>query len=302
MGWGGYESYEASIRKGCFSRAADIIDLDLASASPTSLKFIAMGDTGTGDPAQKKIAQAVQQVCDQAGCDFVLLLGDNFYPNGVSSINDPLFETVFENVYASIEKPFLTVLGNHDVRENALPQIQYSLKSSKWRMPNYSYHFALGPARFFALNSSCHLFSFEDLQNQFDAQPSSLENPSPWTFVFSHHPVYSSGTHGDSDLLMQWYWQQFLQESVDFYLAGHDHELEHLQQSGESTEYIVSGAGGKHYRSSKEKEKTSPSQIDSKFIYQDTGFAWFEVDKTQVQMKFFNADGQPIYEFTKKKK
>ncbi|MBF0280011.1 MAG: metallophosphoesterase [SAR324 cluster bacterium] len=297
--WVGYETYDFSARKGCSPLDSDVIDLNISQSSPVSLKFIALGDTGTGDQDQKEIAQAVQKICTSEGCDFVLMLGDNFYPDGVDSTEDPFFKKIFEDIYSSTDKPFIAVLGNHDVRKNPLAQVRYSLKSSKWRMPNLSYQFQAGPARFFAINSNCHFLAWQELKNQISTDSSS-EVP-PWTFVFGHHPVYSSGTHGDSDLIMRWYWQQFLQNSIDFYLSGHDHELEHLQRPGETSDYVVSGAGGRHYRSPVERAKTRPSQIDSKFVYQDTGFAWFQVNNSQARMKFFNAEGQELYEFSKTK-
>ena len=60
------------------------------------------------------------KVCEASGCDLVLLLGDNFYPSGVLSVDDLQFKTKFEEVYGNIKIPFFVVLGNHDVKQDAL--------------------------------------------------------------------------------------------------------------------------------------------------------------------------------------
>ena len=51
----------------------------------------------------------------------------------------------------------------------------------------------------------------------------------PWNVVFGHHPVYSQGSHGDTDLVQQFIWKVLFEQEVDFYLSGHDHHLNALR-------------------------------------------------------------------------
>jgi len=73
--------------------------------------------------------------------DGIISVGDNIYPNGVSSIYDPQWNDNFENVY-NLENikdiPWYVALGNHDYVLNDTAQIQYTFKSinNKWNMPN----------------------------------------------------------------------------------------------------------------------------------------------------------------------
>src|SRR5262245_55898356 len=60
------------------------------------LQFFAFGDWGTGDDPQKQVADAVTSFCQTQHCDFGLLLGDNFYPAGVSSTADIQWQDKFE--------------------------------------------------------------------------------------------------------------------------------------------------------------------------------------------------------------
>ena len=107
---GGFKLYEKGNDVGCFPLEVDIVPVEIIPFRADHLQVIVLGDTGTGNEDQLKVADGMAKVCDQDGCDFVLLLGDNFYPNGVKSILDKQFYTKFEQVYNKIKKPFFAVL------------------------------------------------------------------------------------------------------------------------------------------------------------------------------------------------
>jgi hypothetical protein len=52
--------------------------------------------------------------CGSTPCDFVLLLGDNFYPSGVKSVTDSQWKTAFVTPYEALGLTFYPTLGNHD--------------------------------------------------------------------------------------------------------------------------------------------------------------------------------------------
>jgi hypothetical protein len=197
--------------------------------------------------------------------------------------------------------PFYAVLGNHDVKQDVLSQLIYSLKSSIWHMPNYEYSFKTVDARFFGLNTNCP-FSSERLRkklNQDDAELEANSEKRPWTIAFGHHSIYSNGTHGDVDLLRRSYWNWFLEGRVDLYLAGHNHNLAHLQSETSATDYVISGAGGAHYRSASEREKLNKSVALNKYTYNDTGFVWLDITSEKLQIRFHDSSGNVIYEYSK---
>ena len=74
----------------------------------------------------------------------------------------------------------------------------------------------------------------------------------PWNVVFDHHPIYSQGSHGDTDLVQQFIWNVLFKQEVDFYLSGHDHHLNALRKGDSGPYYLVSGAGEDHYRDREE--------------------------------------------------
>ena len=66
------------------------------------------------------MAAAMAAVAAQAEPVFVLNVGDNFYPHGLSSVDDEQFTRSFTSVYnqtALLGVPWYSVLGNHDYGE-----------------------------------------------------------------------------------------------------------------------------------------------------------------------------------------
>src|ERR1700690_66710 len=80
---------------------------------PNSVRFAAIGDMGTGEPAQYEIAQDMVKARQWFPFDFVIMLGDNIY--GGSTPAD--FEKKFALPYKSLLDAgvmFYASLGNHD--------------------------------------------------------------------------------------------------------------------------------------------------------------------------------------------
>tara|TARA_B110000046_G_scaffold107065_1_gene114452 strand:- start:118 stop:1200 length:1083 start_codon:yes stop_codon:yes gene_type:complete len=119
------------------------------------VRFIAVGDTGTGKEGQYQVAGAIESVCAIRGCDFALGLGDNIYEAGVDSVDDVQWLDKFEKPYQNLNMPFYMTLGNHDNSyfaggglDNTKGELQvdYHYKegrfSEKWNMPARYYHFS----------------------------------------------------------------------------------------------------------------------------------------------------------------
>src|SRR4051812_17506479 len=112
------------------------------------VRFVAMGDTGTGTNDQHKIGNTVSAFCAQRGCDFIQLLGDNLYDTGASSVDDPIWKTNFETPYSAVDLDFWVALGNHDYGADGAGtefgkgqnEVDYSGKSPKWKLPSAYWH------------------------------------------------------------------------------------------------------------------------------------------------------------------
>lgn len=290
---GGAVALHAFERRGCYDLEQDVIDLDVQLSEPGVVRFIATGDTGTGDENQRRVAAAMRSTCARDGCDFILLLGDTFHPYGVASLDDPLFATLFERPFEELTLPFFPTVGNHETYGSVPPLVQYSLRNPKWRMPNYSYDFRAGPAHFFALNTNCDIGGYWGLPQRVRA------SDAQFTFLFGHHPMYHTDLYNRSHTnpmpWVHWYWESKLQDQVDFYLAGHDHGLKHERFEGSPTDYVTSGAGGKHH-DNYVPDQPQPSVV---FDHQHLGYAWFEVTPSVARARFYDGDERMIYRFTR---
>ena len=68
---GGFKLYEKGNDAGCFPMEDDIVPVEITPLRADHLRVIVLGDTGTGDADQLKVADGMAKVCDQAGCDFI---------------------------------------------------------------------------------------------------------------------------------------------------------------------------------------------------------------------------------------
>jgi len=113
-------------------------------APADSVRFAAIGDIGTGGPGQKRVAAAIASRARDEPIDFIVTLGDNFYPSGVLGVDDPQWRTTIEGVYAdpALAVPFHPTLGNHDHQGLPYAQVWYSRRSGRWQMPAPYYAYA----------------------------------------------------------------------------------------------------------------------------------------------------------------
>ena len=85
---------------------------ETVSNPPAAVRFIVIGDSGSGSAGQYAVGQAIADVCDGkdefigdmafAGCDLVVGLGDNIYESGVTSVDDPQFAEKFEKPFEPV--------------------------------------------------------------------------------------------------------------------------------------------------------------------------------------------------------
>ena len=75
------------------------------------VKFGVIGNTGTANLDQQGVADSLAKICRKDGCDLVLMLGDNFYPEGLKTLDDPLFTRAFLDIYRELEVPFFPGFG-----------------------------------------------------------------------------------------------------------------------------------------------------------------------------------------------
>lgn len=249
--------------------------------------IILFGDSGTGSPDQYDVSKGIETYCTKAQCDFIAMLGDNIYDAGVSSVNDNQFLTKFEDPYSNLDFKFYVVLGNHDYGGNIQAEIDYTKLSKKWVMPERYFKLAGDDVDYFALDT-------ENLDaSQLQWIEKELKNSTAhWKIVYSHHPVFSGGLHGDSDLLKNKLLPLLTKYDVDFYLSGHDHDKQLIARSG--LVFIVSGAAAS--------VRTVTSVNGTIFAKSSLGACHLHLEDEKAQVTFFDKYGNQEFQKTFLKK
>jgi len=257
-------------------------------AAGQPIRVLAFGDFGDGSQGQKDVAAAMLQYHRQRPFDFAITLGDNFYNKGMKGVDDPRWKTWWDQLYDPLGIQFYAILGNHDYgfQESPEAEILYSKKSPSWRMPATQYTFTAGWVQFFAIDSEViTAYQLEWLQKELEA------SKFRWKVVYGHHPIYSHGMHGDNQKLIREL-LPVLKGRADVYLAGHDHDMQHLKPEG-NLHFFVSGTGGKM-----RPIRRGPRSL---FAQSALGFAVLEADGTSLKITFIEKSLKPLYEYTLKK-
>ena len=84
-------------------------------SSVQHVQFIAVGDFGSGGKGQRMIAQEMARKAAADSVWFVLVLGDNFYQDGVVSVTDEQWQSKFEQMYSQSS---LQVQGCRSAKSN----------------------------------------------------------------------------------------------------------------------------------------------------------------------------------------
>ena len=276
-------------------------------------RFVALGDTGTGSEAQRRVGQAVGRVCAQrGGCEFGMLLGDNAYDSGVDGPDDPYFLDIFVTPYGHLNFPFYVVLGNHDLGGDGLGvdldfskgdyQVQYGQMNPQWLMPAKFYQVDLQHVWLLGLNTTEIFFGQDATQRGIVPDWIRQAPTGDWKIAFGHHPYLSNGKHGNAGSYeglpfvpvvngehVESFVEEFICGQVDVYVCGHDHSLQDLVASC-GTEFIVSGAGAK----TTEIKGSNPAHFNASQI----GFTLFEATPDTLHILFFDDQDVLLHERT----
>jgi predicted phosphodiesterase len=201
-------------------------------AGKNSVKFLVIGDSGTGDRSQVETAAQMWNAHATFPYDFAIMLGDNLY--GAERPQD--FVSKFERPYKPMldaNIPFYAALGNHDD-----PNQRYYKNFGMGGKRYYTYQ--KGDVRFFALDSN-----YMDKDQQKWLEDELKASNSKWKIPYFHHPLYSSGAaHGSEVDLRAIIEPLFIKYKVSVVFAGHEHFYERIKPQ-HGIYYFTAGGSAK---------------------------------------------------------
>ncbi len=285
--------------------------------------LLMVGDWGYEDfEAQSRVAKAMQGYVREQGftTEALLMLGDNWYGTLPGGAKDKRWQVQFEEMYPKsvFDCPAYAIPGNHDYQRMPASKVAAELEYAKvpgtrWTMPSLWYSFTF-PAKkplvtVIALDSNMPSESGKwDRGTDFTLRPeqqaeqlvwlkAELEKPrnTPFLVVMGHHPIFSNGPHGDHKVLIR-DWEPLLREhKVHMYLAGHDHDMQHLEFEGHPTSFVLSGGGGADLYNLKIAQAQRGPMAEK--VY---GFSELIVAQEMLTLRHLDEQGKVIHAFTKR--
>ena len=242
-----------------------------------SVRFLVIGDTGTGTGQQHELAEVMLRYRQVFPYEFVLMLGDNMY-GGEKTVD---FKKKFEDVYKPLldqKVKFYAALGNHDESNQRFYEF-FNMDGQEY------YRFGKGNASFYGLNSN-----YMD-KKQIDWLNDKLANDTAeWKIAFFHHPPYSSGAaHGSDTKLREIIEPIFLKHGVSVVFAGHEHFYEQIKPQ-KNVYYFISGSGGKLRKG--DVKKGSP--LTDKAFDSDMSFMLIEIAKDQMYFQVISRTAETV--------
>jgi hypothetical protein len=259
-------------------RAESLLLSESGPASPDSLRFAVIGDSGTGESAQYEVGRQMVATRDLFPFEFVLMLGDNMY--GDEDPDD--FSQKFELPYSGLLSDgveFYASLGNHDE-----PEIQTAYEPFNMDGRRYYTFSPRNGVRFFALDSN-----YMDPEQIAWIEDELAASESEWKILFLHHPIYSSGgRHGPNLPLREVLEPMILEHGVDLVFAGHEHVYERLEPQ-DGVHYFTVGSSAKLRRGDIGESGLTAAGFD-----QDHVFFLAEIDGDVLRFETVSRTGETV--------
>ncbi len=296
----------------------------LSKPQPGASHLLMLGDWGSDskDQAQQVVAQGMIDYTHKHALtpEALLMLGDNWYDALPGGVDSPRWQTSFEQMYPKsiFNCSAYAIPGNHDYQvmpeSKVAAELAYARRgNTRWTMPSLWYRFTFPKNNpqitFIALDSNvfhegkkpeAHDYNFTLTPAQQAEQlvwlETELQRPltTPFLCVMAHHPIFSNGPHGDHKVLIR-DWDPLLRKyGVHLYIAGHDHDLQHLEFEGHPTSFFLSGGGGADlYNLRLEEASRGP------WAEKVHGFSHLEVTPSLLSLRHIKADGSVLHALTK---
>ena len=174
--------------------------------------------------------------------DAIVLLGDNFYPCGLSHKNDNKINE-FKKIFNDINVPIYSILGYHDYMLNPRAQINLPI----WNMNDFYYKKSFENVDLYFMdtilfdidelvpiekieevhNDTIHNITLKQLKWFVHELKKEINKPK---IVFGHYPIVTNGFyHKRMDVLYSLFIDIFEKYNVQLYISGHEHNIQYIK-------------------------------------------------------------------------
>jgi acid phosphatase type 7 len=246
------------------------------ATAPSDPVFVGAGDIAEcSKPEDELTAKLIDRIPGT-----VFTAGDDAYPRGTAEE----FQKCYDPTWGRFKARTFPTPGNHEYYSpNGDPYYAYfGAKAGTARKGYYSYD--LGEWHLIALNSNIDAQTGSEQERWLKADLAA--HPKTCTLAYWHHPVFSSGVHGN-DSKMKDIWQTLYRAGADVVVNGHDHNYERFApQNPEGKaeprrgirEFVV-GTGGAELRDLATTRPNSEVQNTAtygviKFVLHPKSYSW----------------------------
>lgn len=276
--------------------------------------FFVLGDWGRkGGLSQTDIANQMIIQSNIFKPNFIITVGDNFYEDGVESVNDNHWDSSFNNIYKGLTSKYnwYVSLGNHDYRGKPEAEMAYHKINKHWILPDRYYTKVFQTAdhqkvRFLFIDTDPFVTDYysDSRMPEIKLQDTAAqrkwiiktlsESKEEWKIVVGHHPVYSSSAKkGNTIELVKMLAPILEQYGVQAYICGHNHDMQHNHPQKGNVDYFVSGAGSE--------EKETGAFVNTLFSKNIGGFTDVSISSNTMTVSFVDKNGNTIYQYSRAK-
>lgn len=241
-----------------------------------SVRFLVIGDSGTGDRAQIEVAQQMWKTHAIFPYEFAIMLGDNMYGSERPQDYSRKFEIPFKPLLdANI--PFYAALGNHDDPNQRFYK-NFGMGGKRF------YTYTKKDVRFLALDSN---YMDKDQQRWLEEELGKAN--SKWKIAYFHHPLYSSGMHGSDLDLRSIIEPIFIKHNLNVVFVGHEHFYERVKPQ-KGIYHFTAGGSAKL----RQGDVSPNSQFTAKAFDSEQSFMLVEIDGDVLRFQTISRRGKRV--------
>lgn len=270
-------------------------------------EIYAAGDLGGFDENIDQIISSINKSINTKNPIF-LMLGDNFYPDGLISKTKDEQINKFSECFGKLQMPIYGLLGNHDYVGDPKEQINMRVKNVNFNMESNYYKIERNYIDIFMIdgvilrpgyNAEGKYIYFQDkLKGIWGKDPKVLRNEllhwlktnlekstKKWKLVCCHYPLLSDGFYKTWMELHKTLTPILQKYRVNFYFCGHDHNLQYVKLNSVH-QFIVGSSSHNH--------NIKIKNISS-FFTNIPGYVCLKANKENASVTLYDKDGKTLF-------